>query len=105
MNQRWGSLCQSILSCKRTERLRVIALLDDEVEEEYISQETADAMLTEWDVANWPEQMPAPLVEHVREKNRTGCSILSHSARIEPELAEVIDIASRTPAPPAEDAQ
>lgn len=59
-------LLSAVAACSRRERLYVIELLDEAVEEELISQLDADDILLEWDVNNWPEQLPKPVVEYVR---------------------------------------
>lgn len=79
MNQAWHQLCTRIRNCQRHQRLRVIALLDDAVEDEFINQRTADDLLTEWDVRRFPEQMPLPLRAHIEKLQREGRSLLSHN--------------------------
>jgi len=67
MSEWWTEFIGEIRKFKKTERLKVIGHLDMAVEEDNISQETADRILLEWDVSRWPKQVPRPLREHTRE--------------------------------------
>lgn len=91
-NQRsWEHYCSRIRACERSERLRVIALLDTAVEEEFISQLTADDILREWDVLRFPEQMPRPLRDHILRLQQQGRSILIHKVPPDEELGDVTE--------------
>lgn len=86
----WEHFCSRIRACDRKQRLRVIALLDTAVEEEFISQLTADAILREWDVLCFPEQMPLPLRQHITRLQQERRSILIH--KILPDDEEAGDV-------------
>jgi hypothetical protein len=80
-NWSWEHFCSRLRACKRDDRLRVIVLLDDAVEEEDISQLTADTLLREWDVLRFPEQMPKPLVKHIMKQHTERTSLLLSKAQ------------------------
>ena len=67
MNQRWTELTERVLRFSRDFRKVVIRILDEAVEDEFLTQDTADQILLEWDVLRFPEQVPAPLREHVQQ--------------------------------------
>jgi len=81
------SLTARVSACSRTERLEVIRLLNEAVENEVTDQLTADDILLEWDVANFPEQLPQPVVAYVQRK---PYRLLRQ--RPEPVLAPVIEV-------------
>jgi hypothetical protein len=58
-------LSHVLVKYQRTERRALIAVLDDAVEDGEISQEHADALLLDWDVDHFPEQIPKPVREYV----------------------------------------
>lgn len=54
----------------RGQRKIVCMLLDAEVLDGHLSQRDADAILLDWDVDHFPEQIPKPVREYVL-KNRS----------------------------------
>ena len=83
-------LLASIAACPRGQRLVVISLLAEAVEDEYLDERTAEDILLEWDVDNFPEQLPKPVVDYVQRKPyrllRSRPAQLS--VAVEPELDE-----------------
>lgn len=71
-----SNLYAYLRACGRGDRLRVIEILDAAVEEESISQRTADDLLNEWDVQMFPNQVPRPLREYYENIKKKGHSVL-----------------------------
>jgi len=82
MNQRWTELIERVARFSRDYRKVVIRILDEAVEDEYITQATADRILLEWDVLRFPEQVPAPLREYIRQR---GPLAMLHEPFVQPD--------------------